>query len=135
MVFFAAAAWPFFRRISMAFSITPFASTSAARQSAKPAPVRSRSSLTSFAGISIAVGCVLILFFSLLIGNFSFGALSHKNGPHRFARRGPHKIPPAQIALAFFLVVGRNSGFRRLRGVRGGFRGGPHLSPLPPFVL
>ena len=58
----AAAACPFFRRISMAFSMTPFASTGAARQSAKPALVLSRNSFTSCAGICTAGCCVLILF-------------------------------------------------------------------------
>src|SRR6266853_381559 len=60
--FFAAAACPFFRRTAMAFSMSPPASTSAARQSAKPALVRSRNSLTSWAGICTAGCCVLILF-------------------------------------------------------------------------
>src|SRR5258708_12400239 len=62
IAFFAAAACPFFRRTAMAFSMSPPASTSAARQSAKPALVRSRNSLTSWAGICTAGCCVLILF-------------------------------------------------------------------------
>src|SRR3954470_3600781 len=46
---FAACAWPFTRRISIAFSTSPSASTSAFLQSIIPAPVRSRSSFTSLA--------------------------------------------------------------------------------------
>src|SRR6267378_814080 len=44
-----------------------------------------------------------------------------QNGPHRFARRGPHRISTRAIALAFFLVVRRNGGFRRLGGFYGRF--------------
>src|SRR3989454_9364047 len=44
----------------MAFSMSPPASSSAARQSLKPAPVRSRSSLTSCAGMLICSGFVLM---------------------------------------------------------------------------
>ncbi len=43
----AAEAWPFTRRISIALSMSPCASARAALQSMIPAPVRSRSSLTS----------------------------------------------------------------------------------------
>src|SRR3954452_21621446 len=46
---FAACAWPFTRRISIALSTSPFASTRAPLQSIIPAPVRSRSSFTSLA--------------------------------------------------------------------------------------
>src|SRR3954451_2975541 len=46
---FAACAWPFTRRTSIALSTSPFASTSAPLQSIIPAPVRSRSSFTSLA--------------------------------------------------------------------------------------
>src|SRR5436305_12803809 len=46
---FAACAWPFTRRISIALSTSPLASTSAPLQSIIPAPVRSRSSFTSLA--------------------------------------------------------------------------------------
>src|SRR5436853_664349 len=48
---FAACAWPFTRRISIALSTSPSDSTSALLQSIIPAPVRSRSSLTSLAEI------------------------------------------------------------------------------------
>src|SRR4051794_27031626 len=48
----AACAWPFTRRISIALSRSPPASTSAPLQSIMPAPVRSRSSFTSFAEMS-----------------------------------------------------------------------------------
>ena len=51
----AAEARPFFRRISMAFSMSPPASVSAALQSIMPAPVLSRSCFTISAVIAIAV--------------------------------------------------------------------------------
>src|SRR5579872_4707071 len=74
----------------MAFSIMPFASTSAARQSLKPAPVLSRSSFTRCAGICIAGCCVLILFLS---ANSECQYL-HKclqKGPLRAAWSGPRE--------------------------------------------
>src|SRR3954451_16810227 len=46
---FAACAWPFTRRTSIALSTSPPASTSAFLQSIIPAPVRARSSFTSLA--------------------------------------------------------------------------------------
>src|SRR5436189_5747195 len=53
---FAAEAWPFTRRISIALSTSPLASARAALQSMMPAPVRSRSALTSAAEISAITG-------------------------------------------------------------------------------
>src|SRR5439155_15458179 len=38
-------------------------------------------------------------FFSLLIGNFLW-CYWLQNGPHRIARRGPHKFPTRAIALS-----------------------------------
>src|SRR5215472_8637156 len=91
VAFLAAAAWPFLRRISTAFSISFWlstkspsweaASTRAARQSLKPALVSSRSSFTSLAGISMTGFEVLILFFSsILFLEIAFTG-SYKNGP------------------------------------------------------
>ena len=48
---FSALAMPFFRRISDALSMSPPASSRARLQSIIPAPVRARSSLTSFGEI------------------------------------------------------------------------------------
>src|ERR1700730_11204985 len=79
----------------MAFSMSPPASINAARQSAKPALVRSRNSFTSCAGILLlfGVGCVLIrALFSLLFDDVHGGtgissARSHGLRDYLHARR------------------------------------------------
>src|ERR1700747_2231142 len=58
--FFCAAACPLRRRMSIARSTSPPASTKALRQSLKPAPVRSRNSLTRCAGTLNCSGFVAI---------------------------------------------------------------------------
>src|SRR5437867_10929981 len=108
----------------MAFSMFPLASTSAARQSLKPAPVRSRSSFTSFAGISMPVCCVLILFLFALLKSL-FRSRDLQNGPLRAVRSGPHKISTRAVCLALF-VVGRNSGFGSLGRLNGSFHNALH---------
>src|ERR1700730_9825432 len=79
----------------MAFSMSPSASISAARQSAKPALVRSRNSFTSCAGILLllGVGCVLIrALFSLL-----FYDLDGDTGIPRPVRTGSGLPSRAQV--------------------------------------
>src|SRR5229473_8550753 len=107
MAFFAAAACPFFLRMAIAFSMSAPASTSAARQSLKPALVRSRNSFTSLAGISIAVCCVLILFSLLFLFadlNFLIQCPCLQNGPPRCARSGPQAFPTRADYLLPFLI-------------------------------
>src|SRR5579872_6822954 len=91
-------------------------STSAARQSAKPAPVRSRSSFTRFAGICMACGCVLILFF------YSFFVSTRKifvvgvwlqNGPAHLATESAGPAESCQRGLLVGLFVRRDGGFDR----------------------
>ena len=53
--FFAALAMPFFRRMSIAASMSPLASVRAPLQSIIPAPVRSRSVFTISAVIAMCV--------------------------------------------------------------------------------
>src|SRR5881398_451767 len=53
-------------------------------------------------------------FFSLLIGNFLW-CTSYKKARTESLGAGLAEFLPAQIALAFFLVVRRNSGFGRFR--------------------
>src|SRR6266566_3962928 len=104
MAFFAAAACPFFLRMAIAFSMSAPASTSAARQSLKPALVRSRNSFTSCAGICVACCCVLIPFFLFALLRFLASRHCLQNGPPRAVRGGPRKFPTHPACLAFFLV-------------------------------
>src|SRR4029077_7509623 len=109
----------------MAFSTSPADSTSAARQSLKPAPVRSRNSFTRCAGICVAGCCVLILF-SLSPMRISWARpVVRLDAPIcKTARRlgcvaapGLLKSYASAICLSGFLV-GRNGCLRRLGGFR-----------------
>src|SRR5260370_17475733 len=83
----------------MAFSMSPADSTSAARQSLKPAPVRSRNSLTRCAGICMA-GCCVLIFFSFLVleslyrGSRAVRCVCLQNGP---AHGLCHSAGPVEI--------------------------------------
>jgi len=100
----------------MAFSMSPLASTSAGAAIRETAFVLSRSSFTSCAGICTAGCCVLILFSLLLIGNFLLSSFAYKTARTDLLGAAS-QISTRAIALAFFLVVGRNGGFRRLGGL------------------
>src|SRR5262249_45063977 len=99
---------------AIAFSRSPCASISAARQSLKPALVRSRNSLTSLAGISMAVFGVLILFslsfsrLSLRIFRYSKGCLQKRPAANASRRGGNFFLPRAYLAR---LLVRRNGRF------------------------
>src|SRR5438270_4256402 len=103
----------------MAFSMSPLASIRAARQSLKPALVRSRNSFTSWAGICTAGCCVLILL-SLLIKIVLHASTSCRTARPRAIRGGPLDFPPPRSLpaagrfLAFFFVR-RHGGFRACR--------------------
>src|SRR6266849_4821104 len=109
----------------MAFSTSPAASTSAARQSLKPAPVRSRNSFTRCAGICIADCCVLILFFSLACANLLIALctgvrcayLQSGPAPRSDLSAGPFEIYASAVCLPGFLVR-RDGCLRRFRRFR-----------------
>src|SRR5580704_11384978 len=103
-------------------------STSAARQSAKPAPVRSRSSFTRFAGICMACGCVLILFFySFIVATKLIfvkcacpakGPLNYEqlqNGPAHLVSESAGPAESCQRGLLARCLVRWDSRFGRLR--------------------
>src|SRR5215470_16860272 len=98
----------------MAFSMSPLASTRAARQSLNPAFVRSRNSFTSWAGICTAGCCVLILLSYLDLVKVVLQASNFcRTARPRAFRGGPLEFPTLVLLGAFF--VGRHSGFRAFR--------------------
>src|ERR1700739_461885 len=92
--------------------MSPAVSTSAARQSLKPAFVSSLSSLTSLAGISITGFEVLILFSFSLSGFRPYKLLQKWPGVDFAFSTGPTEGLSLAPLLAGFLV-GRNSGSGR----------------------
>ena len=91
---FSALAIPFLRRISPAFSMSPPASSSARLQSIMPAPVRARSSLTSFGEIV----ALAIVSSRVQSGVNSKPPLTARTGQERrmLRERGPPRLHPAQ---------------------------------------
>src|SRR5712692_769088 len=107
--FFAAAAWPLLRKMLMAASRSPLLSTSAARQSPNPAPVRSRRDLTNCAGMGVFLRSVLIVVDHYLTldsvrrSGWSASAppemLGIRRGPGRIARlQGPGLRPGGAVS-------------------------------------
>src|SRR5260370_26221535 len=125
---FSALTAPRWRSKSTAFSRSPLVSCSALLQSIMPAPVRARSSATSFAGISFTVATLLT---------------PPKNRRPRAARRGRAAVRlllpgRARAGLAFAPAPrvrrGRRS-FLRLEPRRDGFGLGPPLAPRRLLLL
>src|SRR5258707_2691375 len=125
----------------MAFSMSPSASTSAARQSLNPALVRSRNSFTSLAGISMAVFGVLILFISGFVSTnpeplfisfvISLYTTACKTARSKSPRNGPGYFSTRRL-LSGFDVFRRNRSFYRHRDL---FRGWFHEIAFLLFVL
>src|SRR5579872_2115192 len=121
----------------MAPSMLPLASTSAARQSENPAPVRSRRSFTSCAGIVTgSVGFVMALWRSFIgslfnqvswISPFISGSRVLASGKsmdevHSRPRGFVHPARKAVLFGGFYGIVRLRLGFRIRRDFREGFR-------------
>src|SRR5256886_4393305 len=114
----------------MAFSKSPAVSSSAFLQSIMPAPVRARSSATSFAGMSFTVAMLLTPRKNAALAPLGLGgrrSVVHRNGER----------PGSAFAFGSAARFRRGGGRRLLRlEPRGnGFRLGPAVSPPPPLFL